>query len=286
MANSTGHHRQNESQEIKTMQLYSEVDRIYNDLEEMGYARADQLNVEDVSKFDHYHYYGTDAIDEAIAKLNITSESSVLDIGSGLGGTSRYLAHKTGCHVTAVELQSDLNDVARDLTIRCGLAPRVRHICANILDDQHLNLGQFDFVVSWLVYLHIDDKDKLFATCYKHLKPAGKMYIEDFFSLGQMSPDELSVLETAVSCHGLPSMTGYLTHLKNSGFSVEEWSDVTASWTHHCHERVGLHKANKEKYVRTHTLTSYAALDHFYNAVDKLFSGGNVGGCKIVATKV
>ena len=47
----------------------------------------------------------------------------VLNIGSGLGGPARYLAHKTGCHVLACELQHDLNATAQLATERAGLGP-------------------------------------------------------------------------------------------------------------------------------------------------------------------
>lgn len=35
--------------------------------------------------------------------------------------------------------------------------------------------GSFDFIVSWLVFLHISDKKSLFERCFHSLKPGGKM---------------------------------------------------------------------------------------------------------------
>lgn len=38
---------------------------------QMGYKDGDPLKVEDVCKFDQMHYYGTQAIDEAVQALGI-----------------------------------------------------------------------------------------------------------------------------------------------------------------------------------------------------------------------
>ncbi|KXJ24050.1 hypothetical protein AC249_AIPGENE25573 [Exaiptasia diaphana] len=59
-------------QEIKTMKLYHDVERIYKELKELGYSMTDPLKVEDVSKFDEYHYYGTSAVMECIKRLGLS----------------------------------------------------------------------------------------------------------------------------------------------------------------------------------------------------------------------
>ena len=101
-----------DKQAIKSMNLYSQVERIYNDLRALGIEDEAPLDVETLTPFDQYHYFGTDAVDEAISMAGITADSKVLDVGSGLGGPARYLAKATGCKVTALELQDDLNEVA------------------------------------------------------------------------------------------------------------------------------------------------------------------------------
>jgi len=50
------------------MNLYNNVDRIFNELREIGKSTSDNLMVKDLSKFDQFHYHGTDAIDISIKK--------------------------------------------------------------------------------------------------------------------------------------------------------------------------------------------------------------------------
>lgn len=99
-----------------------------------------------------------------IARCNVTKDDHVLEVGSGIGGPSRYhnqqpqaadaictsvsqpvlalsmpgynryVAHRTGCKVTALELQEDLDQVAADLTKRCRLDGRVTCRAGDIVE--------------------------------------------------------------------------------------------------------------------------------------------------------
>ena len=68
------------------------------------------------------------------------SHHRVLDIGSGIGGPSRYLSYKTGCRVVGIELQQDAIEVADDITARCGLADKIDYKLGNFME---MNIGTF-----------------------------------------------------------------------------------------------------------------------------------------------
>ena len=68
-----------------------------------------------------------------------SSSHQILDVGSGLGGPARHLAHTTSCTVTALELQEDLHEVAENLTQRCNLEQKVKHITGDFLQ---IDLGR------------------------------------------------------------------------------------------------------------------------------------------------
>ena len=82
----------------------------------------------------------------------LSSNHHVLDVGSGLGGPARYLAHKTGCLVTAIELQDDLHREAENLTQRCNLQQKLKHITGDFLQ---MDLGGYSYqarvflLISW-----------------------------------------------------------------------------------------------------------------------------------------
>jgi SAM-dependent methyltransferase len=133
---------------MKSMKLYTNVHRIHNELAALGIARDAALRVDQLTPFDQYHYFGTDAVDEALEVLQLQPGSRVLDVGSGIGGPARYIAAKTGAHVTALEF-SPIFTVARGLTARCGYPP-VEHVC-NILNGA---VGGLRAIISFLCFLH------------------------------------------------------------------------------------------------------------------------------------
>ncbi len=58
----------------------------------------------------------------------------VIDIGSGLGGPSRYLAATYGCRVSGVDLTPEFVETAIALTARVGLSDRVNFRVGSALD--------------------------------------------------------------------------------------------------------------------------------------------------------
>lgn len=123
-----------------------------------------------------HHYHGTEALDVCAQECNISSESKIINVGSGIGGPARfvkglirfilrrYFAGKfVGCQVLAVELQDELHKAATELTERCGLNNAVHHMAGDFLSvGQHVKENAYDCIVSWLTVLHFVDKEKLF----------------------------------------------------------------------------------------------------------------------------
>ena len=269
---------------IKTMKLYRSPERIFNELKALGIADEAPLKVEQLIPFDQYHYLGTDAVDEAIDSLSLVSQSRVLEVGSGIGGPARYLAHQTNCRVIAVELQTDLHEVAATLTKRCGLENRVRHHCGNILEYSS-NPADFDGVVSWLSFLHIPDRSALLNKCHGLLNQGGKILIEDFYKRGKLSPEETRILSEDVYCDYLPTLEEYTIQLLESGFIEVRIDDKTRLWADFVKERLQNFVVNRTRHLQVHGAEIVEALEIFYQRMCQLFAGGHLGGAQLIAEK-
>ena len=175
---------------IESVPLYTNLDRITKGLAALGLGPTDPIRPEQLFPFDQWHYHGTDAIRTAAERLGIASASQVLDIGSGVDGPARFLAHTTGCDVTALELQPKLHAIGVDLTQRCGLDERVTHLCGDALNHP-LPDGTFDAAVSWLAIHHI---------------PNGRAFALDL--LGRYGPEAVVTLRIcACAPHSLPMIS-------------------------------------------------------------------------------
>ncbi|MDH3667350.1 MAG: class I SAM-dependent methyltransferase [Paracoccaceae bacterium] len=269
---------------IKSMKLYSQVDRVFRDLRAAGIADDAPLSVDQLSQFDQYHYFGTEAVEAAIRHAGISPASHVLEIGAGIGGPARVIADRSGCSVTALELQPDLNEVATSLTARCGLSERVDHACGDALtyalpDETH------DALVSWLALFHIPKRDRLFARCHATLKPGGVFYAEDLYKLGDFTPEQHEQLTQMVFGQSMSTEDEYVAALKAAGFADVRFDNRTASWTDFCVTRLAAYRAARARHLSIHGPAVVDGLTEFYQTMVDLFESGNLGGTVVTARK-
>ena len=269
---------------MKTMRLYDQVERILNELHHLGIDEEAPLSVEDLTPFDQYHYHGTQAVDEAARLLGATAQTEILEIGSGIGGPARHMAHATGCKVTAVELQPDLSTLSEQLTARCGLAERVEHVCGNVL-DRPLGGRTFDAIMSFLVFLHIPARAELFSVCRSSLRPGGTMVIEDYIKLKEPSARQAEDLKVKVQCPYVPDMETYRRDLEEAGFVSVEIEDMSSSWTAFTGERLAAYEARREHNVKVNGEDLTNGLHDFYATTAGLFATGVIGGARILARR-
>ena len=81
----------------------------------------DRLTIDDLMPIDEFHVRGRKATVELARDLGLDKNMQVLDVGSGLGGAARYLAHTFGCRVTGLDLNTEYCSVATTLTRLLGL---------------------------------------------------------------------------------------------------------------------------------------------------------------------
>ena len=269
---------------IKSMKLYNNVDRIYNELKELGKVNSEFLFVEELTNFDQLHYCGTDAVDFLINKIGINSSMNILEIGSGIGGPARYIANKTGANVIALELQSDQNNIALDLTKRCGLSKKVTHVCGDFLTYDWEG-KKFDAIVSWLALYHIFEHKILLQKCFDCLKPGGFFYVEDLFSRKSFSKKELSELLKEIYANYLPDIQTYKSEIENIGFYLLLCEDMSSEWTKFTRNRYLSYNQQKDRHLRVHGRDIYNSINSFYKFIDHYFSRGKLGGIRLIAKK-
>ena len=164
----------------------------------------------------------------SMQNAGIQGDMYVLDLGCGLGGSSRYLAAECGCRVAAIDLTSNFVEAARTLTARCRLAGRIEFRQANALALPFED-GTFDHVWSYAVTMNIADKEGLAREVARVLRPGGRFSCNEVargsggaleFPLPWASDQETSFLASPAEMRAA---------LEAGGLSVIEQLDLTAT---------------------------------------------------------
>jgi SAM-dependent methyltransferase len=138
----------------------------------------DHVTVAQLAPVDNYHWHrlaGTLALARA---AEITAVDRVLDVGGGIGGPARQLAHRFGCHVTVVDLTSEYCVVGEQLTVWTGLSDRVAFVQANAL-DMPFSDASFDVVWTQHASMNIPDKPGLYREIARVVRPGGRLAFFD-----------------------------------------------------------------------------------------------------------
>ncbi|HEX5346081.1 MAG TPA: methyltransferase domain-containing protein [Pseudonocardiaceae bacterium] len=143
----------------------------------------EHLDPDQLATVDEFHLGGRQATVELLDQLDLRPALRVLDVGSGLGGTARYLARRHGVEVTGVDVTAEYVEVGTSLTRRSGLSKLVqfRQASATTLPFSD---GSFDRVCMLHVGMNISDKAALFAEIRRVLVVGGRFGIYDLMRVG------------------------------------------------------------------------------------------------------
>ena len=133
---------------------------------------------DDLKPVDEFHTGGVQATDDLLDQLAITKETRVLDIGCGLGGAARHVAHRSGAHVTGVDLTPEFIETARDQCGQVGLADLTEFAVGSAL-DLPVETGAFDLALMFHVGMNVEDKAGLMFEARRALAKGGVFAIFD-----------------------------------------------------------------------------------------------------------
>jgi sarcosine/dimethylglycine N-methyltransferase len=119
-----------------------------------------RLAPQQLGALDQFHTRGLAATAELATMTGITADTSVLDVGSGVGGPARFLAATYGCRVVGIDLSQSFVDAANYLNERTGQTERVSFQTASAL-DLPFEEGRFDAVLLQHVAMNIADRAQL-----------------------------------------------------------------------------------------------------------------------------
>ncbi len=186
----------------------------------------ERLEPADLGLLDDFHTMGRYATSQLVDLVEITSETEVLDAGSGIGGTARYVAHHCGCPVTAVDLTDEYCETARWLNRLVGLDDRISVHHADVTELPFAD-GIFDVVISQHVQMNVADKGRLYSEARRVMAKEGQLGLWDI-AIG-----ERGKLDYPLPWADQPERSHLVTSdelravVESAGFKIERWNDLT-----------------------------------------------------------
>ena len=186
------------------------------------------LTPDDLAPLDQFHVGGKEATLSLARLADVRSGESVLDVGGGLGGPARVLAHEFGCAVTVLDPADAYVRLGAWLTTRTGLGDRVAFVRGS---GTALPFADARFDVVWTQHsgMNIADKERLSREIRRVLRPSGRLVLEEMTTGPRLplrfpvpfAPDQsLSFLKPPAAVRQV---------LAGTGFRELAWEDVTAA---------------------------------------------------------
>jgi ubiquinone/menaquinone biosynthesis C-methylase UbiE len=188
----------------------------------------DNLQPDDLIALDEFHVRGRLATIELAQLAGLDNTKHVLDIGSGIGGPSRFLTLNYGCRVTGIDLTAEYCRLAEFLADKFGLGERLRYHHGSALEMPFADKS-FDVIWTQHVAMNIREKEKFYMEAARCLKSNGLFAIYDIlgtdnqpihFPVPWAKRTEMSFLATSAEMK---------TYLENVGMKIQSWQDKTAA---------------------------------------------------------
>ena len=226
-------------------------------------------------------------IDQMINLGKIEENSSIIDIGCGIGEPASYLSEKLNCSVIGISN----SEKGIEMAIERSGNNTVKFKVADALDNK---MASQTFDISWLLEMShlIEDKKKLIEESTRVLKQGGRIVLCDLMLLRPLSAKEifsmqkeLRVMEQSFGKASLWTSSQYVSLFEELGLDSIEFVNISRevtptikAWEENC-------MINKNKILEVLDISHFNSFLNSCSTLQSLYENKTWGYGIIVGTK-
>lgn len=166
------------------------------------------------------------------SKISLGKQTTVLDLGSGYGGTARYLAKKFGCMVTCLNLSETQNVRNKILNKQYGLEHLIT-VVEGSFEEIPYPKRSFDVVWSQDAFVHSSDREALIEQVSRVLKENGEFLFTDLMQTYDCPKSILKPILDRIYLDSLASFGFYVEQARKLKAKKTEITDLSKNLTIH-----------------------------------------------------
>ncbi|XP_021380379.1 phosphoethanolamine N-methyltransferase 1-like isoform X2 [Mizuhopecten yessoensis] len=217
---------------------------------------------------------GLTATKEFLKKLCLRPGQKVLDVGCGIGGNAFYMAKEFGVKVVAMDLSSNMIDIARERAREMGISEVEVDFEVADATRREYPADYFDIIFSRDTILHIAGKLQLFQRFKTFLKPGGQVLISDYCcSEGEHTQQFKDYVKTFG--YSILSQREYCSTLEEAGFVQIETENKTDLFIKTTTQELDRLVTRREEYIEDFSLEDYEAFSTMWRNTQKCAAIGD-----------
>jgi len=217
--------------------------------------------------------------------LELTSASSVLEIGCGSGRYAILLAERIGCRVTGLDINQHGIRAANQMAQAAGLESIVQFDACDVSRGLPCGNEAFDAVFSNDAICHIPHRRKLLEEIFRALKPGGRMLFSDALVVGGMLSHEEIAARSSIGYYVFSPPGENESLISAAGFELVTVNDTTQAASDISKRWFEARQRRKAELVTVEGEGAFEALQWFLACVQTLTSEGRLRRYLFLAVK-
>ena len=211
-----------------------------------------------------------DEYERLLPWLKLSADHHVLEVASGSGGPSLYLARTTGCHVTGIDANDSGVTTATSMAAASGQAQRVGFRVADANSPLPFAEGAFDALVCIDSMNHFPDRLAVLREWYRVLRAGGRaLFTDPVVITGPITNDELALRSSIGLFLFVPSGLNEQL-IEQAGFRLLLQEDVSDNAALVAGRWRQARQDHREDLLRIEGKERFEGLQRFFSAVHTL----------------